>query len=235
MVGGLENKKQQFNLAWQARRQAGSAMKPFVLTAAVEQGMDPTPPTTSPTTRRSSHGPRRGTVVVDGEAWGRSSVAKATSVSDNTVFAQLCVDVGPTNTVAMAHKMGITSPLVAVPSITLGTSGVIAARDGRRLRDPGRGGIHHPPQAIVKVVLPGRARWTGAQDIRQPRHPRRRRLRGHQVLESVAASGTAATVRSYFPYPRAGKTGTTENSWDVWYVGYTPQLAAAVWMGDPVE
>jgi len=94
------------------------------------------------------------------------------------------------------------------------------------------GGIHHPPQAIVKVEFPnGRVDW-------------RPKTKGHraipagvasvvtQCLERVATSGTGSPSGAYFPYTRAGKTGTTDKGWDVWYVGYTPQLVASVWMGN---
>jgi penicillin-binding protein 1A len=237
MVGGLDNKKQKFNLAWQARRQPGSSMKPFVLATAVEQGMDPystyynsTSPIIIPM------GAYAAPWVVHGDGpGGPESVANATTISDNVVFAQLSVDVGPDNTVVTAHKMGITSPLQAVPSITLGTSGVSPLEMADAYATFASGGIHHPPQAILKVVLPdGKVDW-------------RPKTSGHRAipagvasvvtkcLESVASSGTGAPSGAYFPYARAGKTGTTENGWDVWYCGYTTQLAAAVWMGDAVK
>jgi membrane peptidoglycan carboxypeptidase len=174
--------------------------------------------------------------VVHGDGpGGPESVANATTISDNVVFAQLSVDVGPDNTVVTAHKMGITSPLQAVPSITLGTSGVSPLEMADAYATFASGGIHHPPQAILKVVLPdGKVDW-------------RPKTSGHRAipagvasvvtkcLESVASSGTGAPSGAYFPYARAGKTGTTENGWDVWYCGYTTQLAAAVWMGDAVK
>ena len=237
MVGGLDYKKQKFNLAWQARRQPGSSMKPFVLTAAVLQGMNPD------TTYYSSKSPvviplgaYAAPWVVNGDGpGGPENVAAATTISDNVVFAQLSVDVGPQNTVATARKMGITSPLDAVPSITLGTSGVTPLEMADGYATLASGGIHPPPQAIVKVVLPnGRVDW-------------RPKTKGHraipagvasvvtQCLERVATSGTGSPSGAYFPYTRAGKTGTTDKGWDVWYVGYTPQLAASVWMGDAVK
>jgi penicillin-binding protein 1A len=236
MVGGLDNKKQQFNLAWQARRQPGSAMKPFVLATAVEQGMDPystyynsTSPVIIPMGFQAPW-------VVNGDGpGGPESVANAITISDNVVFAQLSVDVGPANTVVTARKMGITSPLVAVPSITLGTSGVSPLEMADAYATFASGGIHHPPQAILKVVLPdGKVDW-------RPKTSGTRAIPAGvasvvtKCLESVASSGTGAPSGAYFPYPRAGKTGTTENGWDVWYCGYTTQLAAAVWMGDPVK
>jgi penicillin-binding protein 1A len=237
MVGGLDYKKQKFNLAWQARRQAGSSMKPFVLTAAVLQGMNPD------TTYYSSKSPIvipmgafAAPWVVNGDGpGGPESVAAATTISDNVVFAQLSVDVGPDNTIAVARKMGIVSPLDSVPSITLGTSGVTPLEMADAYATLASGGVHHPPQAIVKVVLPnGRVDW-------KPKTKGHRAIPAGvasvvtQCLERVATSGTGSPSGSYFPYTRAGKTGTTENGWDVWYVGYTPQLAASVWMGDAVK
>jgi penicillin-binding protein 1A len=163
---------------------------------------------------------------------GPESVSAATTISDNVVFAQLSIDVGPQNTVDVAHDMGITSDLLAVPSITLGTSEVSPLEMADAYATLASGGIHHPPQAIVKVILPnGRVDW-------------KPKTKGHRTipagvasvvtrcLERVATGGTGSRSGDYFPYPRAGKTGTTEKSWDVWYAGYTPQLAASVWMGD---
>lgn len=232
MVGGLDYKSQKFNLAWQARRQPGSSMKPFVLTAAVLQGMDPF------TTYYNSDSPIH--ISLPGEDWvvngdgpgGAESVAAATTISDNVVFAQLSLDVGPKNTVAVARKMGITSKLDAVPSITLGTSVVSPLEMAVAYATLASGGVYHKPQAIVKVVLPsGRVDW-------KPKVKGKRVLPAGvasvvtRCLQSAATSGTGSPSGSYYPYSRAGKTGTTENGWDVWFCGYTPALAAAVWMGD---
>ena len=236
MVGGTDFQKQQFNLAWQSRRQAGSAFKPFTLTAAVAQGMDPS------TTYYVSHnptiipmGPGAAPWSVMGEGLGRVSVAEATWLSDNTVFAQLCMDVGPENVVAMAHRMGITSPLEAVPSITLGTQVVNPLEMADGYATLAGGGIHHAPQAIVKVVLPnGRVDW-------RPNTSGNRAITDGvayevtSVLEGVTSQGTAANSAAYFPYTRAGKTGTTDDGTDLWFVGYTPQLVTAVWMGYPLD
>ncbi len=163
---------------------------------------------------------------------GPESVSAATTISDNVVFAQLSVDVGPENTVNTAHRMGITSPLDAVPSITLGTSGVTPLEMADAYATLAAGGVHHKPQAIVQVKnRRGKVIW-------KPKTKGTRAIPAGvasvvtQCLERVASGGTGSPSGAYFPYPRAGKTGTTENGWDVWYDGYTPQLAAAVWMGD---
>jgi penicillin-binding protein 1A len=234
MVGGLDYKKQKFNLAWQAKRQPGSSMKPFVLTAAVEKGMDPD------STYYNSKSPIIIPMGAYAEPWvvngdgpgGPESVSQATTISDNVVFAQLSVDVGPETTVDVAHRMGITSPLDAVPSITLGTSGVTPLEMADAYATLAANGIRHKPQAIVKVFrrdgeLDWKPKTTGKRAI-----PAGVASVVTECLERVASGGTGSATGSYFPYPRAGKTGTTENGWDVWYVGYTPNLAAAVWMGD---
>ncbi len=234
MVGGLDYKKQKFNLAYQAKRQAGSSMKPLVLATAVEQGMNPD------TTYYSSKSPivipmglYAAPWVVNGDGPGGSeSVSAATTISDNVVYAQLSVDVGPENTVNTAHRMGVTSPLDAVPSITLGTSGVTPLEMADVYATLAANGVRHKPQAIVQVQLrSGKVDW-------KPSTKGKRAIPAGvasvvtQCLERVASAGTGSPSGAYFPYPRAGKTGTTENGWDVWYDGYTPQLAAAVWMGD---
>ena len=234
MVGGLDYKKQKFNLAFQARRQAGSSMKPFVLAAAVEQGMNPD------TTYYSSKSPIIIPMGLFADPWvvngdgpgGPESVSAATTISDNVVFAQLSVDVGPQNTVNTARRMGITSPLDAVPSITLGTSGVTPLEMADAYATLAAGGVHHKPQAIVQVKnRNGKVIW-------KPKTKGTRAIPAGvasvvtQCLERAASGGTGSPSGAYFPYPRAGKTGTTENGWDVWYDGYTPQLAASVWMGD---
>ena len=130
-----------------------------------------------------------------------------------------------------AHKMGFTSPLDAVPSITLGTSGVSPLEEADAYATFAANGIHHKPQAVVKVERRGKVIW-------QPTTKGKRAIPAGvasvvtQCLERVASAGTGSKTGSYFPYPRAGKTGTTEDGADLWYAGYTPQLAAAVWMGD---
>jgi penicillin-binding protein 1A len=234
MVGGLDYKKQQFNLAWQAKRQPGSAMKPFVLTTGIEQGMNPY------TTFYNSKSPiiipmgaYAAPWVVNGDGpGGMESVAAATTISDNVVYAQLSVDVGPENTVTMANKLGIKSKLDAVPSITLGTSGVTPLEMADAYATFASGGIHHTPQAIVRVVnRSGDVIWKpNTKGVRAI--PAGIASEVTKILETVAVSGTGSATGAYFPYPRAGKTGTADDNCDVWYSGYTPQLAAAVWMGN---
>ena len=237
MVGGTDFEKKKFNLAWQSRRQAGSAMKPFVLTSAVEMGMNPA------STYYVSHsptiipmGPGAAPWIVntyDHSSAGRITVSAATVRSDNSVYAQLCMDTGPENVVATAQRMGIRSPLAAVPSITLGTEVVNPLEMASAYATLASGGIYHPPQAIVKVVVPG-----GKVDWKPKTKGRRVLSAGvaytvNMILQTNASSGTGAGTAAYVSRTRAGKTGTTDDYVDAWYCGYTPNLATAVWMGYP--
>ncbi len=237
MVGGTDFSKRKFNLAWQSRRQPGSAMKPFVLTAAVNMGMNPMSTyyvSHSPTVIPMGPGAKPWTVnTYDHSSAGRISVFQATLRSDNSVYAQLCMDVGPEKVVEMAQRMGITSPLQPVPSITLGTEVVNPLELATAYATLASGGIYHPPQAIVKVVLPsGKVDW-------RPKIKGRRVLSAgvastvNKVLQANASSGTGAGTSAYVSVPRAGKTGTTDDLIDAWYSGYTPNLVTTVWMGYP--
>ena len=236
MVGGLDFKKQKFNLATQAHRQPGSSMKPFVLTAAVERGMNPF------ATYYPSQSPAIIPMGIGVPAWivygdvndGPETVAMATVRSDNAVYARLSMDVGPANTAEIAHRMGITSPLDEVPSIALGTSLVTPLEMANAYATLANGGVYRPAQAIVKVKLPdGKVDWQpSTAGVKNMGIPAGVASTVTKVLEGVAQYGTGSKTGIYFPYTRAGKTGTTDESCDVWYVGYTPQLSAAIWMGN---
>ena len=152
------------------------------VTTAVEQGMNPD------TTYYSSKSPIIIPMGAYAEPWlvngdgpgGPESVSAATTISDNVVFAQLSVDVGPDNTVDTAHRMGITSPLDAVPSITLGTSGVTPLEMADAYATLAAGGIRHKPQAIVRVERRGKVIWKPTTKGKRA-IPRRRRQRRHPV------------------------------------------------------
>ena len=202
MVGGLDYKKQKYNLAWQAKRQPGSSMKPIVLAEAVLQGMNPD------STFYQSKSPIIIPMGAYAEPWvvngdgpgGPESVSAATTISDNVVFAQLSVDVGPENSVDMGHKLGITSPLDAVPSITLGTSGVTplemadAYATLRRQR--------HPPQAAGdRQGRAARQADLEAHHQGQARHPCGRGQRRHPVPGARGLGRHGLCHRLVLPVP----------------------------------
>jgi penicillin-binding protein 1A len=227
----------QFNLAAQARRQAGSTFKTFVLAAAVDQGINP-----ASTVYVSA--PFRYQRDASSEVWdvstyshsysGPISVEQATLASDNTVYAQLTLDVGPAYVAGMARKLGVRSPLEAVPSVGLGAIAVSPLDMASAYATLAAEGVYSKPMAIRKVVLP-----SGEVDAEAGwgRRERRRVLSEGEayvvtkILEDNMLAGTG--VGAYFGRTAAGKTGTTDEHADAWFCGYTPNLAATVWVGYP--
>jgi penicillin-binding protein 1A len=227
----------QFNLAVQARRQPGSTFKTFVLTAAVAQGINPASSyyVSAPFEYQPSPSvPPWNVTTYDHSYVGWISVEQATLRSDNTVYAQLTLDVGPANVAAMAHRLGIQSPLAPVPSIGLGTLGVSPLEMASAYATLSAGGIYSRPMAITRVVLPHgktdeEAGW--GKPARKRVIPEGVAYVVTKILEENVLYGTGTAA--YFGRPAAGKTGTTDNHADAWFVGYTPTLDAAVWVGYP--
>ncbi len=237
MVASTDYRTTKFNLAWQSHRQLGSAMKPFALTAAVEQGANPAttfydsmplhlflganavPPYWNVSTFSNTYA-------------GRINLVQATWQSDNTVYAQLALDVGPRKIVTVAHRMGITSRLQPYPSIVLGSEVVNPLEVADAYATFAAEGVRHAPQAIVKVVFPNgrvdRLTTLGTRAI-----PAGVAYVVDKILEGNTRFGTAAAMPSYYQGVAAGKTGTTTNSADAWFCGFDPKLATAVWMGYP--
>ena len=163
---------------------------------------------------------------------GPINLVQATWQSDNTVYAQLALDVGPARIVAVAHRMGITSPLAPYPSIVLGSEVVNPLEVADAYATFAAEGIRHAPQAIEKVVFPNGS-------VERSATPGHRAIPAgvayvvDKILEGNTRYGTAAAMPSYYQGIAAGKTGTTTNSADAWFCGFDPKLATAVWMGYP--
>ena len=167
------------------------------------------------------------------------TLAHGTILSDNTVYAQLAIDLGAENIVDMARRLGVKkATLDPFPSIALGglTNGVSPARGDERLRDVRLG--RRVPAAARR--LRGQEReGQGAEEV-PPQGPardlRRRRLRGHEDPRATTCTRAPGTnARSTDDRPQAGKTGTTDNYTDAWFCGYTPDIATCVWVGYPNE
>jgi len=224
----------QFNFVTSAHRQPGSTFKTIVLTTAVARGLDPF--RTYYLSAPFYYAPLKWSVeTYDHTYAGVESVANATVQSDNTVFARLAVDVGPGNIVDMAHKLGVRSPLKAVPSLTLGSVGVTPLDMASVYATLAAGGIYSKPMAITKVVLPGghvdtQAGWGKPQRTRVI--PDWVASTVTSVLEQNMLSGTG-TGAHLSGRTDAGKTGTTDNYADAWFCGYLPFLEATVWIGYP--
>jgi len=227
----------QFNLASQARRQPGSTFKTFVLTAAVNEGMNPD--TTYYTSAPFHYQPDPYTPAWDVQTYdhtysGSISVHSATLASDNTVYAQLTLDVTPEKVAQMAHLLGVRSHLDPVPAMGLGADAISPLEEASAYATLAAGGIYSTPMAITKVVL---ANGKVDTDAGWGQPDRRRVISDGvayevtKILEDNVLQGTG--VGAYFGRPAAGKTGTTDNHADAWFSGYTPQLETTVWVGYP--
>ena len=229
---------QQFNLAAQGHRQPGSAFKTFALTTAVRRGIDPesTYYTSKPLDLDL---PEWGhwEVATYGESYsGTISLAEATLHSDNTVYAQLALDLGPESVADTAKDMGIATKLDGIPAETLGglRLGVSPLEMADGYATLASYGMHTEPIAIKKVVFPdGHIDETGKPD-------RNRVFQDGvayevtQILSDNVDAGTGTAAQTDCGNV-AGKTGTTDDFNDAMFVGYTPQLATAVWVGYPNE
>jgi penicillin-binding protein 1A len=241
MVGGRNWGKSQVNLATGdggTGRQAGSAFKPFTLTAAMEANVSLSSRWYGPGTF-TIQDPR---CYTDGEPWtlsnasdeesGTFSLATATAYSVNTVFAQVTSLVGPDAVADAAHRMGIRSNLQPVCSITLGTQAVtplemtnayatLAARGVRRWATPVHA-VRDASGAVLDRTTSGRGkRVISTNDADLVTY----------ALENVIGYGTGTSAD--IGRPAAGKTGTAQDYVDAWFCGYVPRLAACVWIGYP--
>jgi penicillin-binding protein 1A len=236
MVGGSDYDVSKFNLAAQGRRQPGSAFKTFALTAAVERGIDPY------TTYYESM-PLELDIPGSTEPWrvktfansyyGSTNVYQATLRSDNTIFAQLALDVGAENIVDVAHRMGITSRLDPNPAIALGglTYGVSPLEMASAYATLANEGKHRQSTVILKVTDPnGEVIWR-AEPKETQAISSGVAYAVTEILEQNIRSGTGGRAR--LDRPAAGKTGTAQNYQDAWFCGFIPELSTAVWMGHP--
>jgi penicillin-binding protein 1A len=239
MFGGTNFRKSQFNLATQAERQPGSSFKPIVLATAFRQGISPETTFVSRPVAIDA-GDRIWRVTNYDDAYlGSTTLGRAMVSSDNSVYAQLTKLVSPRAIVNTAHELGIRTALPAYFSIGLGAVAVnpldmtrayaTIANDGRRVDGKL---TRNRPRVIEKV----RYRESGKTKMNVPVTHRAlgegeaRELTA--ILQEAVRAGTGR--RAALPdRPVAGKTGTTDNYGDAWFVGYTPQLVTAVWVGYP--
>jgi penicillin-binding protein 1A len=224
-----------FNLAAQGHRQPGSAFKTFVLTAAIRKGINPN--STSYTSRPLNiDDPKYGhwEVHTFGDSYiGTVSLTRATLSSDNTVYAQLILDIGPKAVCDTAKLLGITTKLDCYPAEGLGglTLGVTPLEMAGAYATLASGGVRRRPTGIEKVVFPD-----GKSENLANSKGKRVLTDGEayevtKILKMNVQSGTGTAAN--YGCPAAGKTGTTDEAKDAWFVGYTPELSAAVWVGYP--
>jgi penicillin-binding protein 1A len=250
MVGGRDYSTTPFNLATNGQRQPGSAFKAFDLAAALEDGISPDSTWTSKVKEfivPGTHGEEKFVVHNDEDNYtGSNTLTGATAFSDNSIYAEVGLKVGTKRIARLAHRMGITTPLSTNPAMTIGglTVGVTPidmahayetlAHGGRRVS--GTLAEHGQPVAIQEVdagshVLPD----GNHKDVNHVRSkavlPQSIAETETSMLETVVQYGTgkAAAIGQF----AAGKTGTTSNYGDAWFVGWDSKYTVAVWVGYP--
>ena len=240
MIGGNSYRKSQFNLAVQGERQPGSSFKPFVLATALRDGISPDSQFESGPVEIPLGDKVWSVHNYENEDLGRIDLATATAASDNTVYAQLTKLVGPNNIARTARRLGITSPLKSYFAIGLGAEAVNPLEMARAFSAFANGGSRidgasfgDRPRAIS--VVRNDADRVVDNNVPVRRHVLTANTAALEtsLLEGVVRSGTGKRAQLSDGRQVAGKTGTTENYGDAWFVGYTPQLVTAVWVGYP--
>ncbi|CAA9298561.1 MAG: Multimodular transpeptidase-transglycosylase, partial [uncultured Gemmatimonadetes bacterium] len=233
LVGGRDYEDSKFDRVFQALRQPGSAFKPFVYLAALEDGIAPTrriedAPISIPLSRGSSYSPRNYTGTFDGPVTMRDALTR----SKNVVTVKLAQEVGMGRVADQARRLGITTPVPNNPAVALGSAEVRPIELVGAYATFANLGKRVTPHLVRRVESrDGEVLWEAENE-------------GEEVLEAAEAfvlttmlrdvvdRGTGTPVRAAgFRAPAAGKTGTTNAATDVWFVGYTPDMVAAVWFG----
>jgi len=235
MASSGSYKDRSFNLAAQGHRQPGSAFKTMVLTTAVRRGVNP-----RTTSYRSmplklnvpGYGPWEVKTYKE-DYPGQMDLVRATLRSDNSVYAQLDLDLGPKSVAETARLMGIKTKLDGLPSEGLGglRLGVSPLEMANAYATLASGGMRNEPKAITRVDFPDGK----SDDLGEPQRTRAF-IDGvasevTKILEQNVEAGTGTAAK--IDCPAAGKTGTTDNFNDAWFVGYTPRLSTSVWVGYP--
>ncbi len=239
MVGGRSYGETQFNRAADARRQPGSAFKPFVLLAAMGQAVSGKGKVTLAS--RVSGEPLSVPIPggtwepanFGGEVYGGMTVRGMIENSVNTAAVRLALDTGLKSVADAARAAGIASPLAPVPSLALGSFEVTPVELAYAYATLASGGTRFQPFALHAVLGADGASLVSSKPPREDGavDPRAAYLVTH-ALEGVLDRGTARSARDAgLSFPAAGKTGTTDDFRDSWFVGYTPDLVCAVWVG----
>ena len=231
MVGGDDYQKTQFNRTFQAKRQSGSAFKPIVYLTALENGFSPTQKIEDTPFAIKDHSKMWSPQNFDGKFYGSVTMEDALAKSLNVATARLSEQIGRHKVIETAHSLGVISKIPDSPSIALGTAqlsmleltaayATIAAEGSpiwawgiAAITDQKGKTLYHRQTSGIRRVIPLKA--------------------NHQLtkmLSYAVANGTAR--KGYFGYPMAAKTGTSQNFRDAWFVGWTAEYTAAVWLGN---
>ncbi|MCW3003300.1 MAG: glycosyl transferase [Conexibacter sp.] len=229
-----------FNLASQGHYAAGSTFKVMVLMTALRKGVDPD--STSYTSMPLKfNDPKWGPIDVQTYSHsyiGRANLVRATLQSDNSIYQQLDLDLGPEEVKKTAVDMGIRSPVDALPAVALGglTKGVTPLEMANAYATIASGGWRNRVSAVNKVCFPKRLGGFTCKNEKTHRHRAFEEgvaAKATDILEQNVRGGTG--TKAQIGCPAAGKTGTVDDFTDAWFVGYTPRLATSVWVGHATD
>jgi penicillin-binding protein 1A len=230
MVGGRDFNLSKFNRATQALRQVGSSFKPYVYTAAIDEGASPDDTIVdSPTTFQTASGPYT-PHNYDGKFEGTITLRRALAQSRNIPALKLADKIGIKTVIEYAHRMGVTENIPAYLPVALGSAEVTPLEQTAAFSVFPNDGLRVAPRYITKVTdYEGRILEEDYSDAKDAISSRTARIMT-SMLHEVVLHGTAVAAAK-MPYPLAGKTGTTNDFTDAWFVGFSPNLTCGVWVG----
>ncbi|MDQ6886399.1 MAG: PBP1A family penicillin-binding protein [Gemmatimonadota bacterium] len=237
LVGGRSYEPGGFDRALSARRQPGSAFKPFVYAAALAQGYTPATLVDDSPVEIQQQGRVWTPANYGGEYGGVMTLRRALMRSANAATVRVSHGIGEPQVIGAARRLGISSPLTPLPSIALGAMEVTPLELVTAYAPFANGGLRVHPRLVTRVERPdGRVLWAGSIASGQRVLDARDAFQLTSMLQSVVSSGTGRVVHDMGAGGGgggavAGKTGTTNDGTDVWFIGYTPTLVAGVWFG----
>jgi penicillin-binding protein 1A len=234
-VGGIDFKYFKFDNVYQSRRQVGSTFKPLVYATALRMGKRPSDNVSAEAICINGWCPKN-----SGGGYGMYTMKCALANSVNTVSARLMQEYGVDNVIHLARKMGIKSPLPAVPSLSLGVAEIPLFEIVGATSTFANSGVYIEPTFILRIEdKNGSVIYESSPVIEQALDPNVsfqmiRMMKS--VVDGSCGSGTGVRLRggrAYggIAYPTAGKTGTTQSNTDGWFIGLTPDLVTGVWVG----
>jgi len=230
MIGGRDFRKSEFNRAVQARRQPGSGFKPIIWATALENGMTPSDRIVDAPVvfhfRDKVWEPKN----YEERFYGPTTLREALEHSRNIVSIRLLNKLGVAPAIRLAHKMGIKSYLQPNLTLALGSTGVTPLEITSAYATIADGGIYREPVSILRVAGPDGETIEENQPGEAIALSEQTAYILTTLMEGVVQRGTGRAARA-LRRPTAGKTGTTNDCTDAWFIGYTPQLVAAVWVG----
>ena len=230
MIGGRDFNLSKFNRATQALRQVGSSFKPYVYTAAIDEGASPDDTIVdAPVTFQTASGPYS-PHNYDGKFEGTITLRRALAQSRNIPALKLADSIGIKTVIDYAHRFGITANIPAYLPVALGSAEITPLEQTSAFSVFPNDGVRVAPRYITKVTdYEGRILEEDFSDIKDAVSSRTARIMT-TMLREVVLHGTAVAAAK-MPYPLAGKTGTTNDFTDAWFEGFSPSLTCGVWIG----